>query len=226
MKKLLISILLPLAYLVFFGALMGKQHAPEIFGTPMIQYGSAVFTAIACPVCILISLSLAFGSLRLMGPLLVAFSALPVVFALSMDCIIPSLLGMTSHTLMQPQFSDIDVIASWTLSARNPDADFTERSKSASALYRFFGVTPVILDSARVLRAYEPTSDDEKGRNSNRELRKQMEAVRSQSDQTFKEVPWLFAIDLVSCVLILGGGLVFSAMRGTRLERSSTPTAP
>ena len=84
----------------------------------------------------------------------------------------------------------------------------------------------MILDSAKVLRAYEPTADDESGRNSNRELRKQMEAVRSQSDQTFKEVPWLFAIDLASCVLILGGGLMFSALRGAKLERSPAPTAP
>ncbi len=74
-----------MAYLALFLSLWGKLYAPDVFGGAVLQFSSAAFVAVACPTCLLVSLSLARNGRRFMALLRAALSALPQ--ALSPGCV-------------------------------------------------------------------------------------------------------------------------------------------
>ena len=226
MKKILVSILLPLAYIAFFVPLAGKKINPAVFNNDLIQYGSGAFVAIACPICILCSLYILFQQYRVLGLLLVALSSFPLIVALAIFCIFPSILGRSAYTIFQPDFSDIDAIGIYERSARNPEKDLVERTKFATVLYQYYNISTTYLDSDNTLREYRPTAKDQIERKNNSDLRAKEEATRSMIDQTLRQTPWAFGLFLIPFILIMGGWLTVLAFRRLREDSASKAKLP
>jgi hypothetical protein len=216
MKKILVTIFLPLAYIAFFVPLAGKTTNPAIFNNNLIQYGASAIVAIACPICILCSLYILLEQYRILGLLLVVLSSFPLIIAAILLCVMPTILGRSAYTIFQPDFHDIDVIASAERLARSPETDLNERIKSASVLYRYWNVTTTFLDSDKILRVYTPTASDQLERKNNSDLRVKEEATRNMIDQTMQQIPWIFGIYLTAFIFVMGAALTVLAIRRLR----------
>lgn len=214
MKTRTVATILTISLVVLWVApLQGKKIAPEVFGTPGIQWTCVVIVAVLIPVVVLLSLNMLFGVRhRRAGLAFVTLACLPLLYNLTMYGVGGVLLARTNLNLLSGHERDSELIA--TLSERAiAEAEPEDRAKSAGILYSMFGVQPIWKNAEGDFEHFYPTVDQQERWEDTVDTAHTLRQTTEMIDGQLKQMPWLFGLNLLSFCVILFLGLGWRAYK-------------
>ncbi|MBB5354025.1 hypothetical protein HNR46_004297 [Haloferula luteola] len=226
MKTRTVVTILTVSLFVFWVApLEGKKIAPEVLGTPGIQWTCAVIVAVLIPIVVLLSLNMIFGvGHRRAGLAFVTLACLPLLYNLTMYGIGGVLLARTNLNLLRGHERDSELIG--TLSERAiAEAEPEDRAKSAGILYSMFGVQPIWKNSEGDFEQFYPTVDQQERWADTVDTAHTLRQTTEMIDVQLKQMPWLFGLNLLSFCMILFLGLGWRAYKPISEQVAAGPPA-
>jgi len=215
MKRRTLVIFGIITLLVFGIAWVGKQHFPQWFGKAWVQYGSAAFTALACPIGALFALKLMHEGDRRSGCGLLLLFCAPVVVTLAMQGIGGPLAGRL-HGSTHPTRNQFGAIARASEFCITPEVDPAKRMENAAFVYRVWGIKLPVMHKDGSIALFIPHGDDEEGVAQTVQTWRMADQTESLLDDQLRQMPWLFGLYLGSWCAVFAVGLGWFAFRGRR----------
>lgn len=198
---------------------LAKRASPEQFGGPLLQWPPAVVNALLIPLLVLLALKLLATPDRRRAGLGLLFSAgFPLVLLLCSYGVFFPLMARTRLMLADGDRVMSERLPALIDTARDHESP-AKREKAARALHLLFGITPVWRNEDGGLEVYEPNEKDRQSWRSASELNQATTSALELIDGQLRQMPWLFAMNLGTFVLITGAGLLWHASRPPRSEQ-------
>jgi hypothetical protein len=198
----------------------GKKHAPNFFGTEVVQYTSAFIVAICVPIAALKALKLlAEKKRRRDGFWILVFACLPLFCNLAMygvGGIMMARVSLAIRTWHEPNPEWVAKLTDRSLSGESE----AMRAKSAGILYGLLGVQPVWKNAKGELERYQPTVKQEEARRQTVETSQTAAETIKTIDWQLKQMMWLFGLNLGSFGVIFLAGLAWHAYRPNSEQNS------
>ncbi len=187
-KNTILPVLALLLSLVWGVPWVGKQWFASWFDFPWLQWSSAGLTAIICPIGVLLSLAAMAERTYRLGYCYMALFTLPILVMIYCWVIGPAYFA-ESAMLMQPKYTQFDVIGKLAEAARDEKQVPQERLKAAGFIYREWGIVPVFRGANDQLAVYIPTSEDQQSRQKHLDLRQKAEKSLAVVHWQLKQLP-------------------------------------
>jgi hypothetical protein len=198
--------------------LQAKKASPELFGGPLFQWTAGAVNAVLIPVLVLMGLKLLATQNRKRAGLGLLFSAgFPMVALLLTYGVFSPLLARTRFMLANGDHVLFDRLPALVEVARDHE-DPAKRKQAARALHVISGITTVWRNEAGEFEIYEPNGEDLEKWEDSSESKRTAEAAMKTIDGQLRQMPWLFAMNLGTFVIITGAGLLWHVYHKPRVE--------
>lgn len=204
--------------LLWLAPLQAKKASPELFGGPLFQWAAAVVNAVLIPLLVLLALKLLTTQDRKKAGLnLLVAAALPLFANFTMLGVGSPIMARTQAHLVGPAPNEKAAISNLLDRAITND-ETADRQIAAGLAYQFWGIKAVWRNHADELVRFTPGPEDEAAWARTRETEQMASTTWEVLDGQLRQMPWLFAMNLGSFVIITGAGLLWHVYQKPRAE--------
>jgi hypothetical protein len=214
MKRRTLVIFGMLTVWVYVLAWFGKQQFPSFFNKAWIQYGSAIFTALACPLGALFALKLIHEGDRWNGFWLMLTFCVPVAASLTVYGIGGPMISRMEG-MARASRNDYGAIARISEFCVTPEMEPAKRLERAAFAYQIWAIKLPVMYKDGSIALFVPNSEDEKGLKGTIENWRIGDQVEKTLDDQLRQMQWLFGLYLGSWFVVFVVGLGWFAFRGS-----------
>lgn len=208
-------------FLLWLIPLQAKKVSPALFGGPAFQWAAGAINAVLIPVLVLLALKLLATPARKKAGLgLIVSAGLPLVANLVMLGMGGAILARTQALVLTPASSEKAVVSSLLDRAVTSD-NAKDRVKAAALAYRYWGIRAAWRDASDELVRFSPGPEDEAAWQKTLETDRTVFAGLQVLDGQLRQMPWLFAMNFGTFVIITGVGLLWHVYQKPRAEAAA-----